>query len=90
MFLTTRITVFPLLLLLCCLPLRSQDPSYLKAFKPCTGCTLSDGLSVVETAPLSFGVTSRTVMTMKGPYRVAMTDGRRVMFAYPGKTSTRM
>lgn len=67
------------------LPARSQDTPSIKAFKPYTGCTLSDGLSVVETAPLAFGVTSRTVTTVKGPYRVAMTDGRRIMFAYPGE-----
>jgi hypothetical protein len=80
-----RLTVLSLLTLLCTIPTLSQDTPSIKAFKPYTGCTLSDGLSVVETAPLSFGVTSRTVTTIKGPYRVAMTDGRRIMFAYPGE-----
>jgi len=55
----------------------------LLAFRPYTSCTLSDGLSVVETAPLAFGVTSRTVDTLKGPRNIPLADGRRVMFAYP-------
>lgn len=74
------------LLLLLTLPIDSalaQDTPSIKAFAPYTRCTLSDGLSVVETAPLAFGVTSRTVTTMKGPYNVALAAGRRVMFAYP-------
>jgi hypothetical protein len=54
-------------------------------FAPYTGCTLSEGLSVVETAPLASGVTSRTVTTLKGPYTVALLTGKRVMFAYPGE-----
>jgi hypothetical protein len=74
-----------LLTLLCSLSAHPQDTPSIKAFKPYTGCTLSDSLSVVETAPLGFGVTSRTVMTLRGPYRVAMSDGRRIMFAYPGE-----
>ena len=73
------------LILLGNLSLLSQDTQSIKAFKPYTGCTLSDGLSVVETAPLGFGVTSRTVRTIKGPYQVPLSDGRRIMFAYPGE-----
>jgi hypothetical protein len=61
----------------------SQDTPSIKAFVPYTRCTLSEGLSVVETASLGPGVTSRTVTTMKGPRSVAITAGRRVMFAYP-------
>jgi len=79
------LTTLTLLTLLCNIPALSQDTPSIRAFKPYTGCTLSDGLSVVETAPLAFGVTSRTVTTRKGPYSVAMTDGRRIMFAYPNE-----
>jgi len=59
----TALTALPLVTLLCNLPSYSQDTPSIKTFKPYTGCTLSDGLSVVETAPLAFGVTSRTVTT---------------------------
>ncbi|HTD95692.1 MAG TPA: hypothetical protein VK627_02135 [Edaphobacter sp.] len=64
---------------------RSPQPVFspANAFTPYTGCSLSEGLSVVETAPLALGVKSRTVKTMKGPYTVNMVEGRRVMFAYP-------
>jgi hypothetical protein len=55
------------------------------AFDRYIGCKFSDGLEVVETAPLSSGVHERTVETSKGPKRVPMIEGRRVMFAYPGK-----
>jgi hypothetical protein len=48
-------------------------------------CSLSDGLAVVETAPLAPGVKARTVKTLTGTYNVAMEEGRRVMFAYPGE-----
>jgi hypothetical protein len=52
-------------------------------FSPYTGCVLHDGPSVVETAPLTPGVTTRTVTTLKGPYDLTLLAGRRVMFAYP-------
>lgn len=50
-----------------------------------TACTMNDGLSVVETAPLAAGVSSRSVKTLTGSYTVAMEQGMRVMFAYPGE-----
>ena len=53
------------------------------SFAPYTGCKLPDGLSVVETAPLAPGVSSRTVQLILGTYTVTISDGRRVMFAYP-------
>jgi len=55
------------------------------AFDRYTGCRFSDGLSVVETSPLAPGIHERTVPTSKGPKQVGMVEGRRVMFAYPGK-----
>lgn len=55
------------------------------AFDRYTGCRFSDGLSVVETSPLAPGIHERTVSTSKGPKQVGMVEGRRVMFAYPGK-----
>lgn len=66
-------------------PAHSPQPIFspANAFTPYTGCSLSEGLSVVETAPLAPGVKARTVTTMKGPYTVNMVEGRRVMFAYP-------
>ena len=55
------------------------------AFDRYTGCKFSDELSVVETSPLAPGIHERTVQTSKGPRQVPMVEGRRVMFAYPGK-----
>jgi len=55
------------------------------AFDRYTGCRFNDGLSVVETSPLAPGIHERTVPTSKGPKQVGMVEGRRVMFAYPGK-----
>jgi hypothetical protein len=54
-------------------------------FETYTSCKFSDGLGVVETAPLAVGVSERTVETRKGPQQVEMVAGRRVMFAYPDK-----
>jgi hypothetical protein len=64
-------------------PGQSQSPEL--PFEPYTTCSLPDGPSVVETAPLAPGVTTRNVQTVKGPLPVRMLDGRRVMFAYPGE-----
>jgi hypothetical protein len=64
-------------------PGQSQSPE--SRFTPYTSCSLPDGPSVVETAPLAPGVTTRSVETIKGPIPVKMLDGRRVMFAYPGE-----
>ena len=61
----------------------SQKASSNDAFAFYTGCTLHDGPAIVETAPLSPGITARTVTTLKGPYTVSMLEGRRLMFAYP-------
>jgi hypothetical protein len=55
------------------------------AFDRYTGCRFNDGLSVVETSPLAPGIHERTVPTSKGPKQVGLVEGRRVMFAYPGK-----
>ena len=55
------------------------------AFDRYTTCKFSDGLTVVETSPLAPGVKARTVPTMNGPRQIDMVEGRRVMFAYPGK-----
>jgi hypothetical protein len=55
------------------------------AFDRYTACKFSDGLTVVETAPLAPGVHARTVETSKGPRQIEMVEGRRVMFAYPDK-----
>lgn len=82
---TSRVIGLFFLAVFCINSAQSQDTPSMKAFAPYTRCTLSDGLSVVETAPLAFGVTSRTVPTIKGTYRVPLSDGRRVMFAYPGE-----
>jgi hypothetical protein len=54
-------------------------------FKTYTSCKFSDGLGVVETAPLAPGISERTVETRKGPQQVDMVAGRGVMFAYPDK-----
>lgn len=62
-----------------------QQPTAAIAFAPYTGCSLADGPSVVEVTPLGSGVTQRTVTTLKGPVSVKMTDGKRVMFAYPNE-----
>jgi hypothetical protein len=62
-----------------------QSQSRDVVFEPYTTCSLPDGPSVVETAPLAPGVTTRNVQTIKGPLPVRMLDGRRVMFAYPGE-----
>jgi len=63
----------------------AQVESANSPFAPYTGCSFPDGLSVVETAPLAPGVTSRTVQVINGTYNVRMVAGRRVMFAYPGE-----
>jgi hypothetical protein len=55
------------------------------AFDRYVGCKFADGLAVVETAPLAPGIHERTVDTSKGPRQIPMVEGRRVMFAYPGK-----
>ena len=69
------------------LPLNAQSGarSDSSAFDRYAGCKFSDGLAVVETAPLAPGINERTVDTFKGPQQVPMVEGRRVMFAYPGK-----
>lgn len=51
-------------------------------FFPYDACSLPEGPSIVETAPLAPGVKERTVTTSKGPVQVPMLDGRRIMFAY--------
>lgn len=66
-------------------PALAQTESSETTFKPYTTCRLQDGLSVVETAPLAPGVTTRMVQTLKGNRAITMLDGRRVMFAYPGE-----
>src|SRR5437868_13518606 len=55
------------------------------AFDRFTSCKFSDGLTVVETSPLTPGIHARTVQTLKGPRQIEMVEGRRVMFAYPEK-----
>jgi len=55
------------------------------AFDRYTTCKFSDGLAVVDISPLAPGVHERTVQTSKGPRQIEMVEGRRVMFAYPGK-----
>jgi hypothetical protein len=55
------------------------------AFDVYANCRLPNGPSVVETAPFGEGLTGRTVDTIKGPRQVPISDGRRVMFAYPGE-----
>jgi hypothetical protein len=55
------------------------------AFDRYTGCRFSNELSVVETSPLAPGINERTVPTSKGPKQVEIVEGRRLMFAYPGK-----
>ena len=55
------------------------------AFDRYSGCKFSDELAVVETSPLALGIHERTVPTSKGPKQVGLVEGRRVMFAYPGK-----
>jgi hypothetical protein len=62
-----------------------QLPPAKSLFDPYTTCSLADGPSVVETAPLAPGVTTRGVKTVKGMLPVKMLDGRRIMFAYPGE-----
>jgi hypothetical protein len=64
---------------------QSSGRSDSSAFDRYTGCKFSDGLSVVETSPLEPVIHERTVQTSKGPKQVPMVEGRRVMFAYPGK-----
>jgi hypothetical protein len=56
----------------------TKDP-----FAAYVSCKLPEGLSVVETAPLDPGVTSRRVPLINGYFSVALLYGRRVMFAYP-------
>jgi hypothetical protein len=76
----------PLIVLLAgCYPRlsRAQTASSENAFRPYTTCSLPGGPSVVETAPLAPGVTTRSVQTILGMRPVEMLDGRRVMFAYP-------
>jgi len=52
-------------------------------FQPYLGCRLPDGLSVVETALLADGITSRPLKTILGSYSLNIVAGRRIMFAYP-------
>lgn len=63
----------------------AQGQSGPDLFVAYSGCSLADGLSVVETAPLAPSVTSRTVKTVLGTEQVPLVAGRRVMFAYPGE-----
>jgi hypothetical protein len=60
-----------------------QGQAQKNAFAGYTGCSIGEGPAVVETAPLAPGVTTRTVQTLHGSFNVLMTEGRRVMFAYP-------
>jgi hypothetical protein len=64
---------------------QSSARSDSSAFDPYTGCKFSDELTVVESSPLAPGIHERTVETLKGPKQIGMVEGRRVMFAYPGK-----
>jgi hypothetical protein len=66
--------------------LRAQQSLSVDAvFGTYTACKFSDGLAVVDTAPLAPGISARTVDTSKGPKQIEMIAGRRVMFAYPDK-----
>jgi hypothetical protein len=73
-----------MMLSLCVLTTRGQS-NVANRFSPYSSCSLADGLSVVETAPLSPGITSRTVKTILGSEEVPLIAGQRVMFAYPGE-----
>jgi hypothetical protein len=66
-------------------PAQNLPRSDSSAFDRFTACRFSDGLAVVETAPLVPGIHERTVDTSKGPRQIPMVEGRRVMFAYPEK-----
>jgi hypothetical protein len=53
--------------------------------KPYTECQFADGLTAVSVDRLpGTGVRHRTVETADGERRVSMTDGYRVLLAYPG------
>jgi hypothetical protein len=67
------------------MPASAQTDAQTAPFLPYTSCQLSNGLAVVETAPLVPGVEARTVQTVKGTRAVPMSSGRRIMFAYPGE-----
>ncbi len=73
--------VFISAVLVTCIAARAQSDT----FAPYTSCSLRDGLSVVETSPLAPGVTTRSVKTIMGSYDVAISKGRRIMFAYPAE-----
>jgi hypothetical protein len=74
-----------MILVCCCRLSPGQSSSEELLFEPYTTCSLADGPSVVETAPLAPGVNTRNVETRKGALPVKMLAGRRVMFAYPGE-----
>jgi hypothetical protein len=54
-------------------------------FAPYTDCKLSGGPQVVDITPLDPGISGRTVQTITGSSTVDISDGRRIMFAYPGE-----
>lgn len=55
------------------------------SFSPYTSCNVPGGPQIVDVTPLAPGVDERTVPTLKGQVNVSMSDGRRIMFAYPGE-----
>lgn len=63
----------------------AQQPSASDKFAPYTTCKLPDGPNVVDVTPLSSGVDSRIVRIIGGSSTISISDGRRVMFAYPGE-----
>jgi hypothetical protein len=65
--------------------LHGQSDAFSGSFTPYSSCNIPGGPGVVETSPLSTGISERTVKTMHGPAQIAMSAGRRIMFAYPGE-----
>ncbi len=61
----------------------ADHPSAVSPLEDYTSCHFSDGLMIVQVDALPPGVQQRTVQTAHGVEPIRMSDGRRVMFAYP-------
>ena len=57
------------------------------AFAPYITCSLPNGPSVTESAPLAPGLRERTVKTRRGNATISLVDGRTITFAYPNEAA---
>lgn len=63
-------------------PILAQQASSSDPFAAYLGCTLPNGLQIIEVTPRAPGISARPVRTLTGTAAVDIADGRRVRFGY--------